>query len=56
MKCKTCSDERMQLGVGLIVQNMKVLPCPDCRHGEAKMLYGVDYELPENDLMLAVKR
>ena len=56
MKCKTCSDDKNQLGVGLVMVNMKVMPCHDCRHGEAKMLYGVNYELPENDLMLAVRR
>ena len=56
MKCKTCGDETNQAGIGLIIQNMKVIPCPDCRHGEVKMLYGVNYQLPENDLYLAVNR
>ena len=40
----------------LIIVNMKIILCPNSRHGEVKILYDVNYELPENNLMLAVRR
>ena len=54
MLCQTCNHEDNVLGKGVIQQNLRVIPCPDCRDGELKLWYGLNFLLPSDDPITAI--
>ena len=56
MICQTCNHKDNFFGRGIIQRNMTIIPCPDCRDGELKLWFGLNFDAPPNDLINAVNR